>query len=151
MSALFALAGCATSPGEPAGSPSTETNATGGSRPLDRDVSEYTGFISPTGNIGCAIDMDLARCDIIDHNWSPPPRPPDCELDYGQGIQIVPGQPATFVCAGDTTFGTEDVLQYGDAITAGPLRCQSAESGITCRDADSGHGFTLALEAYRLF
>ena len=125
--------------------------ATGEPRPLDRQVSEYTGFISPTGNIACAIDVDLARCDIIDHDWSPPPRPPDCEFDYGQGIQIVPGEPATFVCAGDTTFGVEDMLQYGDAITAGPLRCESAKPGITCRDAGSGHGFTLAIEAYQLF
>ena len=166
--AFLALAACATSPGpQPTSTPSvasqTSASATSSApktsvptttaqpRPLDREVFEYAGFISPTGNVACVIAVDLARCDIIDRDWSPPPRPPDCEFDYGQGISISPGEPATFVCAGDTTFGAEEVLRYGDAITAGPLRCESARSGITCRDADSGHGFTLALEAYQLF
>jgi hypothetical protein len=117
---------------------------------MDREVSTYTGFISPTGNVSCAIDVDLARCDINDRDWTPPPRPADCEFDYGQGIQLVPSEPASFVCAGDTTFGAEDVLPYGEAITAGPLRCESAESGITCRDAGSRHSFTISREAYDL-
>ena len=118
---------------------------------MDREVVAFTGFISPTGNVACMIDVDLARCDIIDNDWSPPPRPADCEFDYGQGIEIVAGEPAKFVCAGDTAFGPDEVLPYGDAITAGPLRCESADEGITCRDADTGHGFTLALKAYQLF
>jgi hypothetical protein len=117
---------------------------------VDREVSAYTGFISPTGNVSCAIDVDLARCDIIDRDWAPPPRPADCEFDYGQGIQIAPGEPASFVCAGDTTFGAEDVLSYGEAITAGPLRCESQEAGITCRDVASNHSFMISREAYHL-
>ena len=129
---------------------SSEPTTSTAPQPLDREVSGYTGFISPTGNISCAIDVDLARCDIIDHDWEPPPRPADCEFDYGQGIQIVPGEPASFVCAGDTTFGAEDVLAYGEAITAGPLRCESQKSGITCRDVESDHSFTISLEAYHL-
>jgi hypothetical protein len=114
-------------------------------------VFEYTGFLSPTGNVACAIDADLARCDIIDHDWSPPPRPADCEFDYGQGISVAPGEPAAFVCAGDTTFGPDELLPYGQSITAGPMSCESAESGITCRDTQSGNGFTISLKAYRVF
>jgi hypothetical protein len=163
---LVALSACATSisPGpQPASAASVETKAsatrsapktsapTAEPRPVDREVFTFTGFISPTGNVSCMIDVDLARCDIIDRDWSPPPRPADCEFDYGQGISIAPGEPASFVCAGDTAFGADEVLPYGDALTAGPLRCESADSGITCRDADTGHGFRLALEAYQLF
>ena len=159
--AVLALTACAGSPAPQPTSPSSpQTVAAAKSpgptpsraepQPLDREVSAYAGFISPTGNVSCVIDVDLARCDIIDRDWSPPPRPADCEFDYGQGIQIVPGAPASFVCAGDTTFGAEDVLPYGEAITAGPLRCESAESGITCRDAGSRHGFTISREAYDL-
>lgn len=96
------------------------------------------------------IVMDLARCDIIDRDWSPPPRPADCGFDFGQGIEIITGQPPSFVCAGDTTFGAEEVLAYGDAITSGPLRCESAESGITCRDSGTGHEFSISREAYHL-
>jgi hypothetical protein len=117
----------------------------------DRKVNELTGFVSPTGNVSCMIDADWARCDILDNDWSPPPRPADCEFDYGQGISLAPGEQAEFVCAGDTAFGPDEVLPDGDSITAGVLRCESAESGITCRDVQTGHGFSISLEAYRLF
>lgn len=160
---MLAVSGCAGSP-EPASTRTAPAEAEGSAtqtpiakttsptaEPADREVFDFTGFISPTGNIACMIVMDLARCDIIDHDWSPPPRPADCEFDYGQGIEIIAGQTATFVCAGDTAFGPDDVLAYGDAITAGPLRCESAQAGISCRDTDTGHGFSLGLEAYQLF
>ena len=161
VASLAVLTACAGSPATQPASPSSAetiasaksqapTTSTAAPQPLDREVSAYTGFISPTGNVSCAIDVDLARCDIIDRDWSPPPRPADCEFDYGQGIQLVPGEPASFVCAGDTTFGAEEVLPYGEAIAAGPLRCESAESGITCRDAGSGHSFTISRQAYDL-
>ena len=42
-------------------------------------------------------------------------------------------------------------LPYGDSITAGMLRCEVAEAGASCRDSESGHGFSLSREAYRLF
>lgn len=119
--------------------------------PADREVFELSGFVSPTGNVSCMIDADWARCDIIDRDWSPPPRPADCEFDYGQGISLAPGEPAQFVCAGDTAFGPDEVLPYGDSITAGVLRCESAKSGITCRDTQTSHGFSISLQAYQLF
>ena len=80
------------------------------------------------------IAADWARCDIIDRDWSPPPRPPDCEFDYGQGISAAPGERAQFVCAGDTAFGPDAILPYGESISAAALRCESTEAGITCRD-----------------
>ena len=117
-----------------------------------REVFECTVFRSPSGNVGCMIDTDYVRCDIGDHDWSPPPRPADCEFDYGQGISIAPGEPAQFVCAGDTSQAPDaDPLPYDESITAGHMSCESAESGITCRDAESGNGFTISREAYRLF
>jgi hypothetical protein len=121
-------------------------------RPVDREVYKLTHFTSPSGNIGCVIDTGGVRCDIAERNWSPPPRPADCNLDYGHGISIGAGKPARVVCAGDTTIGSGgEPLAYGDAIAAGPMRCESAQSGITCRDVESGHGFSISREAYRLF
>ena len=122
-----------------------------GPAPAGREVYELTGFVSPTGNVSCMIDADWARCDIIDRDWSPPPSPADCEFDYGQGISLAPGEQAQFVCAGDTAFGADEVLPYGDSIAAGVLRCESAESGITCRDTKTGRGFAISIESYRLF
>jgi hypothetical protein len=119
--------------------------------PADREVHELSDFVSPTGNVSCMIGTDWARCDIIDRDWSPPHRPADCEFDYGQGISLAPGEQAQFVCAGDTAFGADEVLPYGDSITAGVLRCESADAGITCRDTRTSHGFSISQQAYQLF
>ncbi len=142
--AVVTLAGCA--------SPS------GTSIPIALVDVEFTHFASPSGNIACVITSSGdgapggVRCDIDERAWSPPPRPADCRLDYGQGIVLGVGEPAEFVCAGDTTAGrNSEPLAYGDAITAGPIRCESAQSGITCRDAEAGHGFAISREAYQLF
>jgi hypothetical protein len=161
--AAFALTACTgTTDGQPEADTTIEqTKASAtvakpdtltGPEPTDREVvDELTGFISPSGNVACMIDASWVRCDIIDNDWSPPPRPADCEFDYGQGISLSAGGPAAFVCAGDTAFGPDEVLPYGESITAGVLECESAESGFTCRDVETGHGFSISREAYRLF
>jgi hypothetical protein len=157
--AVCTLAGCGADvgPQSAASRPDKEASPPTQPRPtavdpqtVDNEV-EFSGFVAPSGNVSCMITADYARCDIIDRDWSPPPRPADCEFDYGQGIAVASGEPAQFVCAGDTTFGPDEVLQYGEAKTSGAMRCDSAESGITCRDVASGHGFTLSMQAYRLF
>jgi hypothetical protein len=160
----FALAACGT--GSPvkqssstssvaaqttASAPTTASGNQLGPQQADREVHELTGFVSPSGNVSCMVDADFARCDIIDRDWSPPPRPADCEFDYGQGISLAPGEQAEFVCAGDTAFGADEVLPYGLSISAGVLRCESAQSWITCSDVRTGHGFSISREAYRLF
>ena len=119
----------------------------------DRVVDDYTGFASPSMNIGCMIAPSSARCDIQQRDWSPPPRPENCPsfTGYGQGLIVTPGKPAQVVCAGDTAYNQNSILGYGESITAGVLRCTSAESGVTCRDLQSGHGFTISRQAYQLF
>ncbi|MGV0815471.1 DUF6636 domain-containing protein [Mycolicibacterium boenickei] len=118
---------------------------------VNRQVNELTSFTSPSGNVGCYLDASMARCDIADRSWAPPLRPASCEFAYGQGITLRAGGTAEFVCAGDTALGAGTELGYGDSITAGTLRCESADTGITCRDTKSRHGFALSREAYHLF
>lgn len=115
--------------------------------------ADFTGFTSPSGNIGCFLVEDYARCDIRERDWSPPPRPADCAsfTGYGQGIGLDAGKPARFVCAGDTAMSSDRPLGYGESITKGVLTCSSAQSGITCRDTQSGHGFSIARQGYQLF
>jgi hypothetical protein len=133
----------ASSPGEaPTESPTTTDHEL---------IRELVGFTSPSGNVGCFIASTTARCDISERDWSPPPRPADCEFDYGQGISLELGGQAAFICAGDTALGGGEPLAYGKSLSAGALVCDSAESGITCRDTATGHGFSIAREAYRLF
>ena len=114
-------------------------------------AQDLAHFRSPSGNVGCVLDVDYVRCDISERDWAPPARPADCEFDYGQGLQMGVGEPATFVCAGDTTLGGAEVLDYGQSIARGSLSCTSAESGMSCRDDATGTGFSISREVYQLF
>ena len=127
------------------------TTADGETPPVDREVTELTGFTSPTGNIGCYIDRESVRCDIAERSWEPPKAPASCKLDYGQGIELSAGGAAAFVCAGDTALQAGDPQPYGESIGAALLRCESTEAGITCRDVESGRGFSLSREGYEIF
>jgi hypothetical protein len=121
--------------------------------PITLVVSGFTGFTSPSGNIGCMIESTYVRCDIAQRDWSPPSRPPDCPTvtGYGQGIELSAGRRPQFVCAGDTAYSNADPLAYGDSISLGVLRCTSAESGINCLDTGTGHGFSISRQGYQLF
>ncbi|BDX32866.1 hypothetical protein TUM20985_34130 [Mycobacterium antarcticum] len=77
--------------------------------------------------------------------------PADCEFDYGQGIALAAGEMPAFVFAGDTALVGGAPLPYGQSVTAGSLRCDSAESGITCIDSAANHGFSIARERYGMF
>lgn len=164
--ALVALAGCgdddstttvtetttegATTGDEAAGG-DEPAGADGAPPPADTEVTELTGFSSPSGNIGCLIDRSEVRCDIAERDWDPPETPADCELDYGQGIALAAGGAADFVCAGDTALDpAAESLDYGSSIAAGLLRCESERSGISCRDIETGRGFELSREGYEL-
>ncbi|MGU3500507.1 hypothetical protein [Mycobacterium sp. C31M] len=116
-------------------------------------VEELTGFQSPSGNVGCSIDVDMVRCDIAERNWAPPPRPADCHpnVGSGQGLMVWAAGTSEVVCAGDTTLGYGEVLPYGDAIQAGRLQCDSTETAMRCFDRDTKHGFSLSREGYELF
>lgn len=132
-------------------SETTSTTADGGTPAADQTVTKLTGFTSPTGNIGCYIDRESVRCDIGDRDWAPPPAPRSCDLDYGQGIELRAGGAAAFVCAGDTALGGDGVLDYGSSIAAGLLRCESEESGMSCRDTETGRGFRISKQGYEIF
>jgi hypothetical protein len=108
-------------------------------------------FITPSKNIGCAVAMTDARCDIGDRSWTTPPKPASCMLDYGNGMDVN-ANGAVVSCEGDTVLNrTQDVLQYGYGIRNGQMQCISQSTGVTCEDVATGHGFTLAKEAYTVF
>ena len=89
------------------------------------------------------------RCDIGTKSWDAPPKPADCEFDWGPSVRLSDGG-ATFLCVSDTVLGAGDVLAYGSEIRNGDFTCTSAETGVTCTNSD-GSGFTLAKASYRFF
>jgi hypothetical protein len=110
-------------------------------------------FQSPSGNIGCVVGGGIARCDILERSWPPPPKPSSCiDLDYGNGVEVFGGHPGEYTCAGDTVFSpTAPVLQYGDKITKNRFTCTSKTTGMRCANRNSGHGFFISRESVRLF
>ncbi len=130
---------------------STTTGSEEGSPPAaDVVVTKLTGFMSPSGNIGCYIDRRSVRCDIAERDWKAPPKPARCDLDFGQGISLDAGGTPSLVCAGDTALGGGEQLPYGQSIGAGLLRCESEEAGMSCSDTETGRGFTISQESYEL-
>jgi hypothetical protein len=115
-------------------------------------AARFKLFQSPSGNIGCVITKQAVRCDIREHTWPTPPRPPDCDVDYGGGVQVGRNEVGSYVCAGDTALDpSSDVLGYGDRITKGSIRCASKTKGMRCVDLGSKHGFFLSRTVVRLF
>jgi len=108
-----------------------------------------TAFKSPTGNIGCLIGTDAVRCDIHDHTYTPPPRPPGCDLEWGDSIQLTAKGPATFFCHGDTAFDpSAAVLPYGARARQGSLVCTSTEGGISCVHEGTANSFIISRQTY---
>jgi hypothetical protein len=117
-----------------------------------RALQSFTGFQSPSGNIGCVIGRrGGVRCDIRNRDWRPPPKPASCRLDWGFGLTVERRGRGRFVCAGDTTLGQGRRLAYGDAIRRGRFRCVSRRSGMRCVNRRNGHGFALSRERARRF
>ena len=110
-------------------------------------------FQSPSHNIGCVMTGKFVRCDIRNHSWPTPPKPPNCDVDYGQGVSVGKRDvPADYVCAGDTALDpSADVLAYGDRITQRRMRCSSKSKGMRCVNLDTKHGFFLSSQTVHLF
>jgi hypothetical protein len=113
--------------------------------------AKLVGFQSPSGNIGCYMDGTSVRCDIVKRAWTPPPKPPSCELDWGQGVAVGRHGKAEFVCAGDTAINEEQVLGFGESISRGRFRCVSKETKMKCLNERSDHGFKLSKQRVKLF
>ena len=109
-------------------------------------------FRSPSANIGCELVAGFARCDIAKRNWSPPPRPANCPLDYGQGLEVGRSGTGHLVCAGDTALNPQAMaLGYGSSSRVDSITCASTTDGMTCTNNVTGHGFFISIQGYRTF
>ncbi|MEA2332511.1 MAG: hypothetical protein QOH58_2649 [Thermoleophilaceae bacterium] len=114
-------------------------------------ASAATFFKTPSGNIGCVISKSVARCDISEKAWTPPPKPASCPVDWGNGLVVSRRGSARFTCAGDTVLGGQRVLGYGDDISRGRFRCVSRRNGVRCVNTRNEHGFKLSRHVARWF
>jgi hypothetical protein len=66
-------------------------------------VDQPVGLTPTSGHVSCTLDPQYVRCDINETDWTPP-RPADCEFDYGVRHHYVGRGRAAMVCAGDTAL-----------------------------------------------
>lgn len=114
----------------------------------------FAGFTTPSHNIGCYVDAGdgsggEARCDIDHADWTPPPKPASCPLAWGPAL-VVTAEGAAFGCIGDSARN-DDVVPYGTVVTRGAFTCAVEQTGVTCTDLATGHGFAVSRASYRLF
>jgi hypothetical protein len=114
-------------------------------------AQETNEFKTPSNNINCALYEQALRCDVRESTAKPPPRPKDCELDWGHAFEMGVRGKAAPVCAGDAVGGNnEAVLGYGKSWERQGFRCNSEPTGLTCVNKD-GRGWTLKKSEQRLF
>ena len=118
---------------------------------------DLESFQSPSGNIRCSMGLEedgggWARCDVYEHSWAVPPRPADCDLDWGSiaTISTKDRKGTMGACASDAAGGP-DRLEYGHALRLGAVECRSGQTGMECLALRTRHGFFVSKASYRLF
>ena len=112
--------------------------------PTTAAASEFEQFQTPSGNIGCAYSDNSLRCDIRSGIPHAPPRPKNCDLDWGGGYSIGTTGRATVMCAGDTAIEPHSrAIPYGATWHRGAFTCTSQLAGLRCTNT-SHHGFFLS-------
>jgi Family of unknown function (DUF6636) len=106
-------------------------------------------FRTPSGSSRCAYEhysfapVDL-RCDILTGVKPLPPRPKNCDVDWGVGYVMRQRGPAHVLCAGDTVSSPNArVLAYGTTRQFGVFRCTSTRAGLRCVNS-TGNGFFMS-------
>jgi hypothetical protein len=126
--------------------------------PVDLSGYDMPGFTTPSGNIGCLFE-DLqgahVRCDRLEHTGELPPKPADCDFDWGHSVELSVGRRAELACTSDSVMGLQGEtdgareLPYGDSVRYRGITCTSTETGLRCRTS-GGHGFVLARASVRV-
>ena len=144
-------------------------------RPFDvRRALDVAAFITPSAQIVCLINSSGVRCDYFaeDKTWRAP-EPANCDNDYGSSVHL--DRAAVTACVGDSIVGTAALdsgygswrkqgdpevrwdgytlvaLPDGAEIVLGIFRCDSATAAVTCQNDETGHGFFMSRESYRVF
>lgn len=109
------------------------------------------GFQSPTGNIMCMFYGDGIRCDVMRISNRPPPRPADCDLEWGQAFEVgVQARRGIRLCYGDTVADNYRSLPYGRKFTRAGITCASERKGVTCTNR-RGAGFFVSRGSQSVF
>ena len=110
--------------------------------------SENIHCLAATGEDGASID-----CEILEKASTRPlnPRPPDCDLEWGNRFELGETGKGTLACTGDTVRDPSGItLGYDTSFTANSITCTSTQRGLTCLNSE-GHGFFLSRARQQVF
>jgi hypothetical protein len=111
-------------------------------------------FKSRTGIIACDLfgagDRGSATCEIRQHTFQPKVLP-GCETGWPSRFELEQGNSVSVYCYRDTIFNEAlPVLDYGTPLTVGAITCIiDRTSGVTCKDATTGHYFRASRDSYK--
>lgn len=114
-------------------------------------ASAQEGFQLPSGNIHCMAFDGRLRCDVLNFAYPRPPRPLNCDQDWGGAVEIGPRGSPELLCHGDTVANpSAPVLGYGQAWHGGGIACTAAQTGLRCVNVE-GRGFEMSRSRLRAF
>ena len=150
----------AQAPAEPA-APADEQPGQATSFVPDNLVSEKTAMIvSPSGNIGCDLSAHHAGCGVLSYRSNGTYGKDEAgspkwwfDLSSGGTPQLAGRSEGAFSL--DEAFrgggSSPQVVEYGQSVTFGAWVCSSEETGMTCRNTETGHGVFLSSGRYETF
>ena len=124
-------------------------------------VSEKTAMIvSPSGNIGCDLSAHYAGCGVLSYRSNGTYGRDEAgspkwwfDLSSGGTPQLAGRSEGAFSL--DEAFrgggSSPQVVEYGQSVTFGSWVCSSEETGMTCRNTETGHGVFLSSGRYETF
>jgi hypothetical protein len=134
--------------------------AVAGSATPSRAASDVH-FRSPSGNINCILTGTYADCVVRHAAWPRyPAKPATCDLDWSRSeIEVFRSSVRVGSCRGDigplcvATSGFRcRILEYGQSVAPGAIRCSSSTAGVTCRYRTGRRvGFRVSREGYTLY
>jgi hypothetical protein len=115
-------------------------------------AEQKTGFKTPSGNIYCLVEEnDNLRCELSQNTAKLPPKPKDCDLDWGNSFVMDLKGKASRLCHGDTIANSNyPVLAYGKTWRSQGFSCLSKASGLTCTN-QAKKGWQISKTAQKLF
>ena len=107
-------------------------------------ASAQQGFQLPSGNIFCEVDDNAIRCDLVNYTFTKPPRPRDCDFDWGHSYAVAARGASRVLCGGDTVVNRgARVLRYGARWDGVGVTCYAERTGLKCINAE-GRGFEIS-------